>query len=224
MELCCNGAQCCVSAWHLKQLGLCVSVGICIWIGPMPRMADKWLCVHYHPCPSAPSQRHSQSPAGVLKTARASWVRIRRVLGDLSVPSSSDDNSGQWAAHREMLCSAEWKPSGLFALQFELCEGLLELCTEAAVSRCTWGDRVGNSPVNFNTSMHRRSHSLGEEGGKGLGLDACSIKCEKRTVSALLSKWSCISMLLNTCKVKGQTEVVLPTLFSFSTWSEKHGR
>lgn len=62
MELCCIGAQCCVSAWHLKQLGLCVSVGICIWIGPMPRMADKWLCVHYHPRPSAPSQRHSQSP------------------------------------------------------------------------------------------------------------------------------------------------------------------
>lgn len=126
-------------------------------MGAEPWMTGEWLRVRCHFHPAVLSQRHSQSPRRCPNTAQTSWVQIRRL------------NSDQQAAYREMLCSGEAS-----ALHFGVCEGLSELCNQAAVSCCTRGDGAGKGPINFNTSMHRRSRRIKRRAEIKHGVGHCS--------------------------------------------------
>lgn len=136
----------------------------------------------------SPSQGHSQSPAGVRRLRRHPGCRSGEFGWHFSAPFLSGDNSVQWAAHREMLCLAEWKPSGLRSALFGVCEDLLELLTEAAVSRRARGDGAGDSPVNFNTSMQNGGRHVRR---KEMLQDTAAFVCHKNSRCSIC-----------TCKVK----------------------
>lgn len=71
-----------------------------------------------------------------------------------------------------MLCSGEAS-----ALHFGVCEGLSELCNQAAVSCCTRGDGAGKGPINFNTSMKESEDK-----------EACREKTRRGTLQLLSGK------------------------------------
>lgn len=161
-------------------------------MGAEPWMTGEWLRVRCHFHPAVLSQRHSQSPRRCPNTAQTSWVQIRRL------------NSDQQAAHREMLCSGEAS-----ALHFGVCEGLSELCNQAAVSCCTRGDGAGKGPINFNTSMHRRSRRIKRRAEIKHGAGHCSFCLGKeQLVLWMPPKCTCSRAAVTSC-----CEGVTPTPF-----------
>lgn len=153
----------CVSLPLEAAVALCLSGYL--YLNGRNAMDGWWMTVCSLPSPSlSPITETFKVPRRCPKAAQTSWVQIRRVRGDSAVSSFSHDNAGQCAAHRGMLCFAEWK-----AFRPPFCTlGSVE-ATEAAVSWCIRGDGALSlsalfySSVNFNTSMHRRRRSLGEE-------------------------------------------------------------
>ena len=188
-------------------------------MGPMPWMADEWLCVHYHPRPSV-HHRDIHSPPQVSKGCTGIRGADPESMGVTLLSHPSLTTTLVSELHREMFCSAEWKPSGLCSALWGLWRPLRAV--HWGCCQLSWGDRAGNSPVNFNTSMHRKSHSHREERHvhrKQNAVRSSSI-CLGREQSLLLTLYFYFKCTLPWCAVPVKSsQLVPPTPFNCSDYS-----